>query len=125
MQFKGIYLVVKRNQSEPYVEWTSKNNTSKTVTRFEVKFKLRTNLEGLRGTGGYIGYNFPEPILPHATYSNLESPIKPLPDEIQKIFDARKKSIDMKFLMVFRMVKKVAFSDGTVYENPRDLFDEF
>ncbi len=84
IQFEGVEVLLKRNQTSPFLNWGLKNNSAKTVRRFQVAFKIRTNVDGLRSTGGGFGYDFTtkDPvglIPPNGTYKD-PNPSTPLPE---------------------------------------------
>lgn len=130
VQFAGIEALVKRNGVQPVLNWTLKNNSSKTVRRFQVAFKIRTNVTGWQGTGGQIAYDVGtdeanDLILPNGTYTEFTYPTHPFPVEIRNLFETKNKSEDKRLVIVYGMIKKVVFSDGSVFEDDNGIFQNF
>ncbi len=132
IQFEAIDIVVERNGKTPFLNWKLKNNSSKTVRRFVVAFKIRTNIEQWRVFAERpIIYDIGtdeknDLILPYKNYQETNYEINfPLPQEIHNLFSSKNKSEDAKFAVVYGMIKKVVFNDGSIYEENNKIFGEF
>lgn len=130
LQFADIDVLVEKRGGTPIINWTLKNNSSKTVRRFQVAFKIRTNVGELTGTGGQIGYDIGtdeknDLILPHGSYTEFTNPENSLPIEIRNWFKFSDKLGSPKLVIVYGMIKKVVFNDGTVYSEDNALFEGF
>jgi hypothetical protein len=132
LQFENIDIFVEKTAKAPFLGWRLKNNSSKTVKRFVVAFRTLTNIEQWRGFGGGqteldIGVNekndliLPNEIYQEGNYSVNSS----LPEGVQSLFSRKTTSDDKKFVVVYGMIKKVVFSDGSVYEENNSVFREF
>lgn len=130
VQFGTIDVLVKKKGGTPFFNWTLKNNSSKTVRRFEVAFKVRTNVERLQGIAGQTAYDIGtdqanDLILPQAFFTGSSYSWKPLPDDIRDWFESKNKRDERKYVVVYAIIKKVVFSDGTVYEDNDKIFGSF
>lgn len=130
VQFVEIEAFVKRKGGTPVLNWALKNISSKTVRRFQVAFKIRTNVEGLQGTGGQIVYDIGtdeanDLILPNSNYTEFTHPKRPFPIEMRNLFGMKRESEDRKLIIIYGVIKKVVFSDGSVYESNTEPFRDF
>jgi hypothetical protein len=132
IQFENIDILVKKNGKAPFINWGLKNNSSKSIRRFVVAFKIKTNIDQWRGfAGGQIEYDIGtdeknDLILPNSTYQEVDF-VKnsSLPQEINNLFSRKDESDNKKFIIVYGMINKVVFNDGSVYEEDNEVFKEF
>lgn len=131
VQFENIDVLVEKAGKAPFLNWGLKNNSSKTVRRFVVAFKIRTNIDQWGGFAGQIAYDIGRDekndlILPNMTYQEVNyAKDSLLPQEIRNLFSSQKELDDKKFIIVYGMIKKVVFSDGSIYEENNEIFREF
>ena len=131
VQFENIDVLVEKTGKAPFLNWGLKNNSSKTVKGFVVAFKIQTNVERWQGFTGRIEYEIGldeknDLILPNQTYQEVNYAKNALlPQEIHNLFSREKKSDDKKFIIVYGMLKKVVFNDGSIYEEASEVFTEF
>lgn len=124
VQFEKIEVVTNEKGIAPFLNWALKNNSPKTVKRFVVAFKMHTNIEKWRpAAAGISNYDIGtdqknDLILPFRSYRESDSEIKTLlPRELRYLFKEDTETGEDKFLIVYGMIKKVYFDDGTIYES--------
>ena len=132
VQFESIDILVEKTGKIPFINWKLKNNSSKTVKRFVIVFKVRTNIEQWKGFArGYseldVGTDEKNDlILPYKTYQETNYEVSsPLPQEIYNLFSNKDESEDKKFVIVFGKIKKIVFNDESIYEADDKIFEEF
>lgn len=131
IQFEGIDILVERKGTAPFINWRLKNNSSKSVRRFVVAFRIQTNIDQWLGFRGQIAYDIGtdeknDLILPYKTYQETNYKVNSLlPKEIHNLFSSKNETEDTKFLIVYGMVKKVVFNDGSIYEEDNKIFEDF
>jgi hypothetical protein len=131
VQFENIEVFFRRDGRMPIKNWKLKNNSAKTVKRIVVAFKLETNIDKWQGFTGRTEYDIntderSDLILPQTTYSemkNVESSLMPK-DDLYNLFTFKKEWANDMYIIVYGMVKKVVFEDGTVYEQNPKVFKE-
>lgn len=133
VQFEGIEILTDKRGTTPIFNWKLKNNSSKIVKRFVVAFKIRTNIDRWRESGGGqtqydIGTDeknnliLPEKIYQEYDYSNSSF----LPeDKLGDLFSFKKDPEDEMFIIVCGTIKKVIFDDASIYEEDNKVFSEF
>lgn len=101
------------------------------MRRFVVAFKIRTNVDRWKEVrGGLDEYDIGvgekiDIIPPNAIYREARyKPATTMPQGVRDLL-AIDKEPDTKFIVVFAMIRKVVFSDGSVYEEDDDVFRNF
>ena len=132
IQFENIDVFFDKKAKSPFLNWGLKNNSSKTVRRFVVAFEIRTNIDQWRYAGRHAEYDIGtneknDLILPQKNYQevkNFKSSLLPK-EKLSDIFSFNKDYGDEMFIMVYGMIKKVVFDDGSVYEEDNNVFEKF
>ncbi|MBK8150031.1 MAG: hypothetical protein IPK58_17995 [Acidobacteria bacterium] len=131
LQFEAVDVLLEPSGRWPFLDWKLRNNSAKTVRRFVVVFKIRTNVDRWKEVGrGPAEYDIGvgekiDIIPPNAIYSEARyKPATTMPQGVRELL-AVDKEPDTKFIVVFAMIRKVVFSDGSVYEEDDDVFRNF
>lgn len=131
LQFEAVDVLLEPSGRWPFLDWKLRNNSAKTVRRFVVVFKIRTNVDRWKEVGrGPAEYDIGvgekiDIIPPNAIYSEARyKPATTMPQGVRELLAVDKES-DTKFIVVFAMIRKVVFSDGSVYEEDDDVFRNF
>ena len=102
------------------------------MKRFVIAIKIKTNIDQWRGFAGQSEYDINtdeknDLILPQKTYQEYDySNSLLLPkDRLSSLFSFNKDYDDEIFIMVYGMIKKVVFDDGSIYEEDNKVFREF
>jgi hypothetical protein len=130
LRFEGIEAYIGKRGGVPTLNWVLVNRTAKTIRRFQVAFKIRTNVAKLDGTGGDIEYDVGineavDLILPNGIYTEFKYPKYTLPVEMLDWFKPDSRGGARRLVLVYGMVTKVVFADGTTYEDSNEAFKEF
>lgn len=132
VQFKSIEVVVRKGQKIPLLVWALTNKSSKSVWGVHVDFMKRTNVPGWSARGGGSGYEIGPytskdiVMAPYGDYSvRSDHSDSPLPPEIQKDFELDPVTGDMRYIVVYARIRKVFFSDGSVYESRKEWYPEY
>jgi hypothetical protein len=132
VQIESIDVLTDKKGTMPILNWGLRNNSSKTVRRFVIAIKIRTNIDQWRKFVSQSEYDIGtdeknDLILPQKTYQEYDySNSLLLPkDKLSNLFSFNKDYDDEIFIMVYGMIKKVVFDDGSVYEEDNKVFREF
>lgn len=133
MQFENINVFFDKKGTVPIINWKLKNNSSKTIKRFVVAFKIRTNINQWEKVGkGQTEYDIGtdeknDLIYPQKTYQEINGvKVSLLPqNELRNLFSYDKDAGDDMYVIVYGMIKKIVFDDGSTYEEDNMVFREF
>lgn len=129
VQFENIDVYFDKTGRMPILNWGLRNNSAKTVKRFVVAFKIETNINKWSGITGHTEYDINtdeknDLILPQTSYEEMKNVKSSLlqKNELQNMFTFNKDWGDDMYVIIYGMIKKVVFEDGSIYEENDKIF---